>query len=621
MALTVAVFVCHTLYTELVVYTRIRQAYLASPQHRLQTFANAILVTDIPKEFLTVPVLTRLYGVFPGGVRAIWINRDLSELSKKVVERRKIVCTLEAAETKLIRLAMKSSGGQKSHDLTKAEMGGSSYAYVQGEEPLWTRYLGEKDRDHMRLPIFNLTWMPSIPLVGKKVDTIYHCWQEMARLNDEIDQDQQEPEKYPLLTSAFIQFNNQEATYMACQSLVRCAPLCLQSQYLEASPVDVKWENLSRKWWSRYARTVLVVVSVAALILAWSVPVAFTGVVSQIAYLRALWPWLHWIDALPAWLLGCIQGVLPQVLLTALTTLLPYVLRIITRRRGLLTEVAVELSLQKYYFTFLFVHVFLTVSLSSSITAVAQKVLHGLDSVPAVLATNLPKASNYFFSYLLLRCFSVSASSLLQVGRLIDWYTLAPMVNTTPREKWEKERDLPQMQWGTLFPIYTNLACIGLIYSVIAPLILLFSSVTFGLFWVVFRYNLLYVTVSRPNTRGLLYPTALNQLFTGVYVMELCMIGLFFLVRNDHNRATCVGQAVIMIIATAMTLGFQLLLNNAFAPLLRFLPQTEVREAAEEPKYHGTGTNSHLGILIRQCSKWLAPTKNPSFVDGTFAGV
>jgi len=461
MALTVIIFVCHTIYAELIEYVSIRQGYLESPQHRLQAFANAILVTDIPKRFLSIPILTRLYGVFPGGVRTIWINRDLSELSEKVLERRRIVRTLEAAETKLIRLAMKSSGGRMGHDLTKTDGGGSHYAYVRSEEPLWKRYLGEKDRDYMRLPIFNLTWMPSVPFVGKKVDTIHHCLRQMARLNNEIDQDQQEPERYPLMTSAFIQLNSQEATYMACQSLVRCAPLCFKSQYLEASPVDVIWENLSKKWWARYARTVFVVVSAAALILAWSIPVALTGVISQIAYLTALLPWLRWIDALPAWLLGTLQGILPQVMLTAFTMLLPYVLRMITERQGLLTQVAVELSLQKSYFTFLFIQVFLTVSLSSSITAVIQQLLHGLDSVPAVLATSLPRASNYFFSYLLLRCFSVSASSLLQIGRLIDWFTLARIRNVTPRQKLEEQTNLPQMQWGTLFPIYTNLACIG----------------------------------------------------------------------------------------------------------------------------------------------------------------
>jgi len=160
----------------------------------------------------------------------------------------------------------------------------------------------------------------------------------------------------------------------------------------------------------------------------------------------------------------------------------------------------------------------------------------------------------------------------------------------------------------------------GLIYSVIAPLIFLFSSITFGLLWVVFRYNLLYVTVSRPNTRGLLYPTALNQLFTGVYVMELCMIGLFFLVRDDHNRATCVGQAVIMIVATATTLVFQLILNDAVAPLLRFMPRSEMREERES-KYRGTEVRNHLRSFLRKCFDWPDQTRDPSPIDRIFFDV
>ena len=83
-----------------------------------------------------------------------------------------------------------------------------------------------------------------------------------------------------------------------------------------------------------------------------------------------------------------------------------------------------------------------------------------------------------------------------------------------------------------------------------------------------FRYNLLYVTEFRSNINDLLYSTTLNQLFIKIYVMKLCMIDLFFLVRDDHDRSTCVDQAVIMIIAIAMTVIFQFLLNNAFASLL-----------------------------------------------------
>ncbi len=173
-----------------------------------------------------------------------------------------------------------------------------------------------------------------------------------------------------------------------------------------------------------------------------------------------LLPELHWIDTLSTWLFDCIQDVLSQLILIALITLLSYILRIITERRDLLTKMIIELSLQKYHFTFLFIQVFLTISLSSSITIVIQEVLHDLDSVSMMLVTNLFKMSNYFFSYLMLRCFLISASFILQVRWLINWYTFASIINTTLRQKWKKQTALSQMQWNTLFSIYINLACI-----------------------------------------------------------------------------------------------------------------------------------------------------------------
>ena len=127
----------------------------------------------------------------------------------------------------------------------------------------------------------------------------------------------------------------------------------------------------------------------------------------------------------------------------------------------------------------------------------------------------------------------------------------------------------------------------GLIYSVVSPLILVFNIITFGLFWFVYRYNTLYVTKFRFDTGGLLFPTAINQLFTGLYVMELCLIGLFFLVRNakiEDGKAIpdgvpCKVQGIIMIVALVFTVIYQYLLNSAFAPMYRYLPITLEDEA------------------------------------------
>ncbi len=119
---------------------------------------------------------------------------------------------------------------------------------------------------------------------------------------------------------------------------------------------------------------------------------------------------------------------------------------------------------------------------------------------------------------------------------------------------------------------------LGIIYSVISPLMILFNIFTFSLFWLVFRYNTLYVTKCRFDTGGLLYPTAINQLFVGIYFMELVLIGLFFLVRDSElpnsSNSPCKWQAIIMIIILALTGLYQHILNSAFEPLIRHLPIT-----------------------------------------------
>jgi hypothetical protein len=56
--------------------------------------------------------------------------------------------------------------------------------------------------------------------------------------------------------------------------------------------------------------------------------------------------------------------------------------------------------------------------------------------------------------------------------------------------------------------------------------------------------------------------------------MEVCLIGLFFLVRNTDDEVACKGQAICMIVVLILTAGYQILLNEAFSPLIRYLPIT-----------------------------------------------
>ena len=846
LAVSVSIWVCFVFQQELRSYIRMRQAYLTSPQHRLRASATTVLVTNIPRKWLTFEALDGLYDVFPGGIRNIWINRNYDELQAKVTQRDQFAHQLESAETELIRNAVKAhkkqaakdgrksksekkmdneeannqaeqiarSGGAtegthemvnmsnqekpkhalplpkvmegleaigagavhipqtlgkgigsvrkevndrvdaanaaglaptyespvisedtfatdddrqplsqkfttapdqvdsvdtgagaqnpdvedidpvvigrrkagqnafpaqpgnipahalptapvsptkpqqskvarvlpfrlddslnppspRPHERISDDMFGdetrpvtngtigsenkavskSKFVQIFGSttspsqdtkyptafdpefsedalgKPIWNTYIKETDRPSMRLPV--VSWMFSLPLMGKKVDTIYYCRKELARLNAEIEKDQSEPEKYPLMNSAFIQFNHQAAAHMACQSLSHHVPKNMAPRIVEISPQDVLWNNLSVKWWERYSRMSFVFAAIVGLTILYLIPVTFASAISEISNLRK-YSWLDWVTRLPPNVLAGITGVLPQLLLGLCLLLVPLLVRLLANLQGMPTGASVELSIQVYYFFFLFIQVFLVVSLSSGIFNILQEVTHNPTKVTQLLAQYLPGASNFFFSYLILQALSISAGQLVQLLHLFLWFIVAPINDSTARQKFHRQVNLPFNRGGTVFPVYTNFACIGMIYSIISPLIMIFNLITWCLFWIAHRYNALFVYQYRNDTGGLLFPKAVNQLFTGLYVMDLCMVGLFFIRKDANGELACVPQAIIMIVVMVLTALYQILLNQAFAPMFEYMPITLEDDAVRRDEEFARANDANARLV------------------------
>ncbi|KAI1327185.1 DUF221-domain-containing protein [Xylariaceae sp. FL0255] len=463
----------------------------------------------------------------------------------------------------------------------------------------WEKWVKRADRPTHRLANFTWTpgWLPGLPLLNKKTDTIYWCRRELARLNVEIEADQENPERYPLMKSAFIQFNHQVAAHMACQSIIHHVPKHMAPRVVEISPNDVIWDNMAISWWSAWLRTAVSVGIVVGIIILWAIPVAFTASISQIDNLIKTFPFLGFINNGPVVrkVATAVAGVLPALLLTLLLLLVPIIMSILASFKGAKTGTQKSETVQKFYFAFLFVEVFLIVSLSGSAIAVLQQVVNDPGSITNTLAKNIPSAANYFFSYMILQALSVSSGTLLQIGALIQWYVLARILNSTARSKWKTNTTLPNVNWGTNFPVYTNFACIALIYSIIAPIISIFAIITFSLLWVAQRYSMIYVNRLALDTGGVLYPRAINQTFTGLYVMELVMISLFFIETYNGNHV-CTPQAIIMIVVLLLTALYQLLLNMSFGPMFRYLPITFEDEACLRDEAFQRAQDQRLGL-------------------------
>ncbi len=469
------------------------------------------------------------------------------------------------------------------------------------ENAEWKKWLKKSDRPTHRLPHFDWTpgWLPGLPLVHKKVDSIYFYRKELARLTMEIEKDQQEHERFPKMNSAFIQFNNQVAAHMACQSVTHHVPKHMSPRVVEVSPGDILWDNMAIRWWDEWLRVVIVVGIVFGMTILWAFPVAFTSSLSQIDSLVKTYSWLGFIkdNKVTYNVAKAVAGVLPALLLSILLAFVPIILDLLATFQGAKTGSQRSEYVQMYYFFFLFVQVFLVVSIASGAIATLQDTVTNVQGIPSTLAKNLPKAANYFFSYMILQALSTSSGTLLQIMVLLVWYVLARIVDDTARSKWKRQTTLPDISWGPFFPVYTNFACIALVYAVIAPLISVFAIITFGLLWVAYRYNMIYVTRFQIDTGGVLYPRAINQTFTGLYFMELCLVGLFFLVRDENNNVACAPQAIIMIVALALTVAYQVMLNRSFGPLLRYLPITFEDEAILRDEIFQRAQDRRLGLI------------------------
>lgn len=110
---------------------------------------------------------------------------------------------------------------------------------------------------------------------------------------------------------------------------------------------------------------------------------------------------------------------------------------------------------------------------------------------------------------------------------------------------------------------------------------LVFVSITFTLFWVAYRHNYYYVQRNKVDTHGLLFNNAISQLYAGIYILEIALIGLFFLIRNSLNKAACAPQAIIMIVVLILTAIFHLVMEQHLRPLYEFLPVSLEDTAAD----------------------------------------
>ncbi|CAG8975321.1 hypothetical protein HYALB_00005651 [Hymenoscyphus albidus] len=612
-------FILYMVSRECVSFISLRQAYLLSPLYANRLSSRTVLFTCVPQQILDERKLRRVFG---DSVKNVWLPQDTEDLDLLVNERNQTAARLEKAEIQLIRKAnaayrkavanghpatgsrQEPAEGEmkKGPDMTVTETAKSSISSppispmsptaptpeTPGEfhRSEGTPILGSGYKPDGPPPDINgsvaAQWIPysqrpihrPIANYGRRVDTIKWTRNRLKKLGPEIGKlrSKYRKRKGIPIPAVFIEFHTQVDAQSAYQTLAHHRANHMRPEIVGVRPEEIYWPALRMHWWERIMRRFLVQGFIAATVIFFAMPAALVGIISNIKFLIDKVFFLAWMAKLPSPVLDLISGLLPPVALALLMAVVPMILRVCARQSGIATESKVELFVQSAYFIFQIVQVFLITTLTSAASAAILDIIKNPLSARELLSASLPKASNFYISYFILQGLAMSANRIVHLGSV---FRLVVMANTgfNPKLRSAKHNRLRKIHWGSVYPVFTNMGVIAISYSLIAPVVLGVATIGLFLVYLSYRWNLLYIYSSERDTRGLHYPRALNQLLTGVYLAEICLLGLFG-VKGSY------GPLVLTFGLVLFTTLVHISLNDALGPLIYNLPRTVAAEEA-----------------------------------------
>lgn len=128
---------------------------------------------------------------------------------------------------------------------------------------------------------------------------------------------------------------------------------------------------------------------------------------------------------------------------------------------GAPTAAAVELWTQNAYFGFQVVQVFLVTTFTSAAASVVEQIIKKPTDAASLLAANLPKASNFYISYIVLQGLTFTSGALLGIAGLVIGKLLGKFLDSSPRKIYTRWANLAGLSWGTMLPPLSLLAVIG----------------------------------------------------------------------------------------------------------------------------------------------------------------
>ncbi|CAK8530859.1 unnamed protein product [Lathyrus sativus] len=361
-------------------------------------------------------------------------------------------------------------------------------------------------------------------ILGKKVDSIEYCNEKINELVAKLETEQKVTLKEKQQNAAIIFFSNRVVAASASQSL-HAQTIDRWSVFDAPEPCQLLWPNLKIKYFQREMRQYLVYFIVALAIFFYMIPITFVSAFTTLKNLVKLLPFLKPVVKIPA-LRTVLEAYLPQIALIVFLAMLPKLLMFLSRLEGIPTESHVVRAASGKYFYFTVLNVFIGVTLGGTLFETFKQVQDKPKDIVRLLAASLPGNATFFLTYVALKFF---------IGYGLELSRLIPLIIYHLKKKFlcKTEAELKQawapgdLSYATRIPSDMLIVTIVFCYSVIAPLIIPFGALYFGLGWLVLRNQALKVYVPAYESYGRMWPHINNRIIAALILYQITMLGYF----------------------------------------------------------------------------------------------
>eukprot|EP00928_Gymnodinium_smaydae_P078981 TRINITY_DN63019_c0_g1_i1.p1 TRINITY_DN63019_c0_g1~~TRINITY_DN63019_c0_g1_i1.p1 ORF type:complete len:933 (-),score=229.92 TRINITY_DN63019_c0_g1_i1:79-2877(-) len=295
---------------------------------------------------------------------------------------------------------------------------------------------------------------------------------------------------------------------------------------LAPDPNDVYYGNLALAPSERMNLDLVGRLSMVGIFITWFPAVIF---ISGFTSLRSLQDRSPYIAALcerqPA-LEAVLEGVLSTLVLKLFMGLLPTLFLMIFREFFSIESGAMaQYHMQHWFYAFNIFFIVLVTAVGRSLLATAETVARDPGELFELLALSLPTASHFYLQYVVLGWFSVALEQL-RTSNLFKYMAFRVFYSPEQaKEKSEPEADTTYGM-GSRFARASTYSAIMLVFCTCSPLICLLTLVYFWVGGITYTYLLCFAETRKPDLGGLFWVQALRQMFVGLLLFVLLMVGV-----------------------------------------------------------------------------------------------